>query len=231
MISIDNKWALITGASRGVGKQLARGLAEKKCNLVLHSRSKKHTKSVKRNLEKEDIKVYHLEADFACPESATTLARKAEELSGGIDILYNNAAISVPWREDFNAPVKEYQKVFNVNVIAPIKICDIILPRMQERGFGRIINVTSGIQDQPELTPYAVSKAALDKYVKDMAIKLEGSNILINLLDPGWLRTDLGGPEAPNSVESVLPGGLVPALLEKGKGSGDLYRAQEYNQI
>ncbi|MFW6237968.1 MAG: SDR family NAD(P)-dependent oxidoreductase [Halanaerobiales bacterium] len=230
MISIENKWALVTGASRGVGRQLAEGLAKKKCNLILHSRSKEHTLNVKRKLEQKNIEVYHLEADLADPENATTLAKKAEKLSGGIDILYNNAAISVPWREDFKAPVEEYQKVFNVNVISPIKICDVILPRMRDRGFGRIINVTSGIQDQPELTPYAVSKAALDKYVKDMAIKLERSDVLINLLDPGWLKTDLGGQEAPNSVESVLPGGLVPALLEKDKGSGNLYHAQDYNQ-
>ena len=229
MISIKNKWALITGASRGVGKQIAIGLADKECNLVLHSRSKEHTQDVKNELEQKGVKVHHLEADFAQPEKAIEIAKKAEEISGGIDILYNNAAISVPWREDFNAPIKEYRKIFDINVIAPIKICDIILPKMRKRDFGRIVNVSSGVQDQPELTPYAISKAALDKYVKDMAIKLQGSNVLMNLLDPGWLRTDLGGPEAPNSVESVLPGGLVPALLEKGKGSGQFFCAQDYN--
>ncbi|MEJ6949763.1 SDR family NAD(P)-dependent oxidoreductase [Natronospora cellulosivora (SeqCode)] len=229
MINIQGKWALVTGASRGVGKQIAMALAEKGVNLVLHSRSLDHTKELKEELAKK-VEVYELAADLSEPEAAMYMATKAEELSGGIDILYNNAAISVPWREDYNAPIEEYQKIFNVNVISPIKICDIILPMMRERAFGRIINVSSGIEDQPELTPYAISKAAIDKYVKDFAIKLNGTDVLMNLLDPGWLRTDLGGEEAPNSPESVIPGALVPALLEKEAGSGKLYRAQEYTE-
>ncbi|MFP4662714.1 MAG: SDR family NAD(P)-dependent oxidoreductase [Halanaerobiales bacterium] len=230
MISIKGKWALVTGASRGVGRQIANGLAEKGCNLVLHSRNTEHTSDLKEELDQHGIEVLELAADLAFPEEAMKMAEKAEELTGGIDILYNNAAISVQWREDFSAPIEEYRKVFDVNVISPIKICDVILPRMRERGFGRIVNLSSGIQDQPELTPYAISKAAIDKYVKDMAVKLEGSDVLMNLLDPGWLRTDLGGPDAPDPVESVLPGALVPVLLEKQEGSGTFFRAQDYNK-
>ena len=75
---------------------------------------------------------------------------------------------------------------------------------------------------------YAASKAALDKYVFDMAPKLAGSGVTMNLLDPGWLRTDLGGPNATGAVESVLPGALVPALASDGK-SGQFLRAQDYH--
>lgn len=228
MISIQGKWALVTGASRGIGRQVAGAMAEKGCNLVLHSRSKAHTQALAEELAAKGVKVFTVEADLAIPEAADAMAQEAEKLSGGIDILYNNAAITVPWRPDFISPIDDYRKAFDVNVIALIKICDVILPKMRERGFGRIVNVTSGIQDQPELTPYAVSKAAVDKYVKDMACKLDGSDVLMNLMDPGWLRTDLGGPNAPNSVESVLPGALVPVLLDKEEGSGKLYGAQNY---
>ncbi|MFW6264779.1 MAG: SDR family NAD(P)-dependent oxidoreductase [Bacillota bacterium] len=228
MIDIQGKWALVTGASRGVGEQIARALADKGVNLILHSRSTEHTHDLREELNNM-VKVHELAADLANPEAAIELAKRAEKISGGIDILYNNAAISVPWREDYAAPIEEYQKVFNVNVISLIKICDVIMPEMRKRGFGRIINLTSGIEDQPELTPYAISKAAVDKYVKDFAIKLEGANVLMNLLDPGWLRTDLGGQQAPNSPETVIPGALVPALLEKEEGSGKLYRAQDYS--
>ena len=230
MISIKEKWALVTGASRGVGRQIAQGLAEKGCNLVLHSRSKEHTKETAEKLRGQGVQVIEVEADLAFPEAAGSMAQEAERLSGGIDILYNNAAVTFPWREDFISPVEDYQRAFNINTISPIKICDIILPRMRARGFGRITNLTSGIQDQPELTPYALSKAAIDKYVEDLVVKLAGGDVLMNLLDPGWLRTDLGGPSAPNSVESVLPGALVPALLEKEEGSGRLYRAQVYTR-
>ncbi len=74
---------------------------------------------------------------------------------------------------------------------------------------------------------YAASKAALDKYVRDMATHLKGSGVLMNLLDPGWLRTDLGGPSAPNSVDSVLPGALVPVLLDD-ETCGKCFCAQDH---
>ena len=85
----------------------------------------------------------------------------------------------------------------------------------------------SGIADQPEQTAYAVSKAGVDKYVRDFAPKLRGTGVQTNLLDPGWLRTDLGGPNAPGDPASVLPGALVPALLGDGT-SGRYFRAQDY---
>ncbi len=228
MTAIKGKWALITGASRGVGRQIALGLAAKGCNLVLHSRTVSHTAELSAELKKSGITVRELEADLADTDAARRLAEKAEETSGGIDILYNNAAIMSPWHDPFTAPPEDYHKSFTVNVISLIVICDVIVPRMQKRGFGRVINVTSGIQDQPELTPYAISKAAVDKYVKDLAGHLSGTGVVMSLLDPGWLRTDLGGQNAPNAVESVLPGALVPALLENDAASGILYRAQEY---
>ena len=98
---------------------------------------------------------------------------------------------------------------------------------MLERAWGRIINVTTGAVDQPELTTYTASKAAVDKYVMDFALRLSGTGVTMNLLDPGWLKTDLGGPSAPGEVSSVVPGALIPALVDDGV-SGRLFRAQEY---
>ena len=98
---------------------------------------------------------------------------------------------------------------------------------MLARQWGRVINLTSGIQEQPELTAYSISKAAVDKLVRDFVPKLAGSGVQMNLLDPGWLRTDLGGPKAPNDPSTVLPGALVPALLDNGE-SGRFFRAQDY---
>jgi 3-oxoacyl-[acyl-carrier protein] reductase len=228
MIDISGKWALVTGASRGVGAQVARGLAGRGANLVLHSRDAAHNGALEAELRGMGVRVESLGADLADPEAAVAMAREAERISGGLGIVYNNAAIMASYRPGLESPIEDYLLSFKVNVISLIKICDLVLPAMRRRGFGRIVNLTSGIADQPELTPYAISKAAVDKYVKDMASRLAGDDVLMNLLDPGWLRTDLGGPQAPNAVESVLPGALVPALLDGSAGSGKLYRAQDY---
>jgi len=74
---------------------------------------------------------------------------------------------------------------------------------------------------------YACAKAALTKFVADFACKFNGTNVMMNVMDPGWLRTDLGGPNAPNSVETVIPGALVGALLDDQK-SGRWFSAQDY---
>lgn len=228
MLDIKNKWALVTGASRGIGKQVVNALAEKGCNLVLHSRKNEHTNDIAAALKTKGIKVIQLEAELSDIAQVKKLAEEAEASTGGLSILYNNAAIMTQYRPDiYSAPEDEYIRSFIVNTIAPITLCNSIIPKMIKRGFGRVVNVTSGIKEEPQLMPYAASKAALDKYVYDMAKHIKGTGVLMNLLDPGWLRTDLGGPNAPNPVESVIPGALVPVLLEDDT-CGKFFCAQDY---
>ncbi|XXX72270.1 SDR family oxidoreductase [Sorangium sp. So ce134] len=227
-VEIRGKWALITGASRGIGKQIARGLADLGCNLVLHSRDAAHTRELEGQLAGKGIRVSAVSGELSDQAAVDRLLDDAIAASGGIDILYNNAAIMTPFRASpTETPAEDYRLSFEVNVISPIRITYRLLPSMLKRRFGRIIQVTSGIQDQPELMAYAASKAALDKFVRDTVPSLRGTGVLMNLLDPGWLRTDLGGPRAPNDVESVLPGALVPALVD-GEVHGVLFRAQDY---
>jgi NAD(P)-dependent dehydrogenase (short-subunit alcohol dehydrogenase family) len=230
MLDIKGKWALITGASRGIGRQVAAAMAEKGCNLILHGRKKANTDPVKDELSKFGVKLLQTEAELSDINRVSRLADEAESLSGGLDILYNNAAIMTQYRTDiYSAPESEYALSFTVNTVAPITLCNAIIPKMIKRGFGRVVNVTSGIKDEPQLMPYAASKAALDKYVYDMAPHLKGTGVLMNLMDPGWLRTDLGGPNAPNPVESVIPGALVPVLLDIGDETcGNFFHAQDY---
>jgi NAD(P)-dependent dehydrogenase (short-subunit alcohol dehydrogenase family) len=228
MLDIAGRWVLLTGASRGVGKQVAGALADKGCRLILHSREREHTAALVAQFAARGLTVHALEAELSDQDQVVALGREALRISGGIDILYNNAAVQSPWHEDmFTTEPDEYRRNFQVNTIAPITLCNLMLPGMIERKFGRVVNVTSGIKDQPQLMAYAASKAALDKYVYDMAAHLEGTGVTMNLLDPGWLRTDLGGPQAPNAVESVLPGALVPVLLEDGT-CGKWFSAQDY---
>jgi NAD(P)-dependent dehydrogenase (short-subunit alcohol dehydrogenase family) len=98
---------------------------------------------------------------------------------------------------------------------------------MIERGFGRVIKTTSGIRNEPEQAGYSASKAALDKVTCDLAGKLDGTDVCLNLTDPGWCRTDLGGPNAPNDPDSVIPGIVVGAFIDDKK-SGRLFGAQDF---
>ena len=150
---------------------------------------------------------------------------------GAVDILYNNAAIQNPWKEIWDIPMQEWLETFQINLFAMIQLCNAFAPGMRDRGFGRIINLTSGIRDTPQLAPYSVSKAAVDKYTRDLAAELRGTNVLVNTLDPGWLKTDMGGDQAPGEVASVLPGALVPALLPDFGPSGRPYAAQDYTTL
>jgi NAD(P)-dependent dehydrogenase (short-subunit alcohol dehydrogenase family) len=228
MLDISGKWVLLTGASRGVGRQVAGALADKGCNLIVQSRKLDHTAELVAQLQARGLTVHALEAELSDHKQVIALGREALRISGGIDILYNDAGFMTPYHEDiFVAEASEYALSFAVNTLAPIALCSLMLPGMIERKFGRVVNVTSGIKDQPQLMAYAASKAALDKYVYDMAPHLTGTGVTMNLLDPGWLRTDLGGDQAPNAVETVLPGAMVPVLLEDGT-CGKWFSAQDY---
>ena len=228
MLTLQGKWALVTGASRGVGFHVSVGLAQQGCNLVLHSRELSHTKAMALKLKDLGVSIVTVYGELSEQTQVETMLDSALEQAGAIDIVYNNAAIMTPWRKDpWDIPAEDFRKSFEVNVISLARICYRLVPLMLARKWGRVVNVTSGIMDQPNLTAYAVSKAAVDKFVRDFAPHLAGSGVQMNLLDPGWLRTDLGGPEAPNDPSSVLPGALVPVLLDDGV-SGRLFCAQDY---
>ena len=228
MISLQDKWSLVTGASRGVGTHVSEGLAQLGSNIILHSRELSHTQALAAKLKGTGVKVVTVAGELSDQAQVDALLAAALEQAGQIDIVYNNAAIMTPYRANiWEIPAEDFRTSFEVNVISLARICHRLVPLMLARKWGRVINLTSGIQEQPELTTYSISKAAVDKLVRDFVPKLAGTGVQMNLLDPGWLRTDLGGPKAPNDPSTVLPGALVPALLDNGE-SGRFFRAQDY---
>lgn len=228
MTKVKGKWALVTGASRGVGYQIAIFMAKQGCNLVLHSRSITHTEKVLEEVMALGVKAYAVQAELSDINAINRMLDEIEQKGTHIDILFNDAAVQIAYRtEYYKTPVEDFTQSFQINTIAPAMICYRLIPKMIEKGFGRVINTTSGIRNEPEQAGYSVSKAALDKFTRDIGSKLEGTNVMINLADPGWCRTDLGGPHAPNAVESCIPGICIGAFVNDKK-SGRFFHAQAF---
>ena len=228
MIDVKGRWALVTGAARGIGYGAALVLAEQGCNLVLHGRTKGHCDKVLKEVLALGVQAYAVGAEFSDLAQVEAMLSEIDRNGTQIDILLNNAGIQVAYRTDYlSTPASDFEKSFLINTTAPMMILYHFLPKMKERGFGRIVNTTSGIRLEAEQAGYTASKAALDKVTMDLAARFEGTDICINLTDPGWCRTDLGGSQAPNSPESSLPGVVVGAFIGNKK-SGRNFAASEF---
>ena len=231
MTDLKGKWALITGAARGIGYLAALELAKRGVNLVLHSRDKSHCEKVLADVTKLGVKAYIVSAELSDMDSLNNMLSEIDRNGTVIDVILNNAGMQIAYRTDyFKTPVSDYVVSYMINTVAPAVICYHFMPKMIERGFGRIVNTTSGIRLEPEQAGYSASKAALDKITIDMGSKINGTDVIINLTDPGWCRTDLGGDKAPNAPESALPGVIVGAFLDDKK-SGRLFAASDFHAM
>jgi len=230
MENVKGKWALITGASRGVGYQVATFMAKQGCNLILHSRSLEHTKELEDEIKAQGVEAYSVQAELANHDEVVAMLDEIEAKGTAVDIIFNNAAVQIAYRKDYwKTPVEDFDLSFRINFTSITTICYRLMPKMIERGFGRVINTTSGIKNEPEQAAYAASKAALDKWTKDLASRLEGTNVMINITDPNWCRTDLGGEQAPNTVESAIPGVVVGAFVSDKKSGRFFHASNFYN--
>ena len=228
MVDIKNRWALVTGASRGIGYLTALFLADEGCNLVLHSRDATHTEKVLAEVRAKGVEAYAVSAELGDLDAVERMLGEIDALGVNIEFIANNAGIQIAYRSDYlTTPRSDYETSFRINTIAPMMIVYHFLPKMIENGFGRILNTTSGIALDPQQAGYSASKAALDKVTIDIGSKLQGSDVCINLTDPGWCRTDLGGQHAPNDPHSAIPG-ITVGLFIDDKKSGRYLGAQHF---
>lgn len=228
MVNVKGKWTLITGASRGIGYQAALFMAQQGSNLVLHSRKEEHCLKVLEEVLAFGVDAYVVTAELSDFSEVEKMLAYIDEKETQIDIVLNNAGVQVAYRNEYlNTPMSDYDLSFRINTMAPMMICYHYLPKMAARGFGRIVNTTSGITLDPQQAGYSASKAALDKVTIDLGSKYEGTDVMINLTDPGWCRTDLGGKSAPNAPESAIPGVVVGAFADDKK-SGRCFHASGF---
>lgn len=210
--------ALITGASRGLGRAIAREFARRSMPLIITAREPTALDAAAKELGAL-TEVVALAGDVSDPAHAERLVQAGRERFGRIDVLINNASSigpsPMPALADY--PLEALAEVFRVNTVAPLGLVQRVLPGMRERGAGVIINVTSdaGVQAYPGWGGYGMSKAALEHLSRTLAAELEGSGVRVYVVDPGDMNTQMHQEAEPGVDLSHLPGPEVsaPAFL------------------
>ncbi|MGD1893604.1 MAG: SDR family oxidoreductase [Cyclobacteriaceae bacterium] len=219
--------ALVTGGNRGIGLEVCRQLAKAGHQVILTSRDEEKGQQAVDELDNERIISHPL--DVTNDDSIEKVRRFVEEKFGRLDILVNNAGINYDtWQNAEQADLETVEETFNTNVLGPWRLSQAFIPLMRKNGYGRIVNVSSGagaLNGMGGGTPaYSVSKAALNVLSIKLAADLKGTDILINSVCPGWVRTDMGGKEAPRSVAEGANGIVWAATLLQGGPTGGFFR-------
>ena len=222
----NGRVALVSGGNRGIGLEIVRQLADRGITVILGSRDEEQGRAAAKGLSGD---VVAKQLDVTDDESVARLAASVEDDYGRLDILVNNAGISNDdGQRGMNADLARVREALEVNLFGAWRLCEVAIPLMQLHGYGRIVNVSSGmgaLEDMGGGSPgYRVSKTALNALTRILASELRGSGILVNSVCPGWVQTDMGSPSAPRPVEEGADTPVWAATLPKGGPTGGFFR-------
>ena len=223
------KIALVTGANRGIGLEVVRQLAGRGFTALLGARDAEKGKRAAAPLAGEGLKVVPVQLDVTDEGSIETLRRWTEERFGRLDVLVNNAGVLYDsWQRAVGADLKLVREAFETNTLGPWRVTEAFLPLLLRGGGGRIVNVSSesgSLAGMGGGTPaYGVSKVALNALTRMLADELRGDRILVNSVCPGWVATEMGGRDAPRSVEEGAAGVVWAATLPDSGPTGGFFR-------
>jgi NAD(P)-dependent dehydrogenase (short-subunit alcohol dehydrogenase family) len=229
--------AIVTGANRGVGRGVAKQLALLGYQTILTSRHELKGQLTVNELKKEigaeaaGNLIYH-QLDVTHAESIKRLYNFVTHKYEAADILINNAAVLLDqFGRISQTPLDIYRSTMATNVFGPLLLCQTFIPMMLKRNYGRIVNVSSGagqienmVDDMPA---YRLSKIALNGLTLILAESVKGTNVLVNAGCPGWVRTEMGSPDAPRSIEEGAEGIVWLATLPDGGPHGGFFRDKQ----
>ena len=231
----DKLVAVVTGAYRGLGFETCRQLARQGYRVVLTARNEPQGRGAAEILREEGLDVTFRALDVTSDASVRELAEFLNESFGRLHVLVNNAGIfpdASPWSGDssvFDADLDTVRTGLETNTLGPVRLCQTLIPFMQGRG--RVVNVSSGMGQLSEMNGccpgYRLSKTALNAVTRIFADELKDTDIKVNSICPGWVRTDMGGKDAPLSVEEGAKGIVWAAVLPDDGPTGGFFRHGE----
>ncbi len=223
--------AVVTGANRGLGLETCRQLARQNIKVVLTSRSIENGLHAAQSLRGTGLDVDVHQLDVTDPESVQSLAEYLQTTYGQLDILVNNAGIMLSPGENsspscFDTDIETVRQSMETNTYGPMRLMQTLVPLM--KGHGNVVNVSSGMGQLAEMNGgwpgYRLSKTALNALTRIFADELRNTQIKVNSVCPGWVRTDIGGPNAERSVEYGAETIVWLATLPEDGPSGGFYR-------
>jgi len=230
----DRRVAVVTGANRGIGLEVARELAKKGYEVVLTGRSLKKAQGAAASVGDEGVTPAQL--DVSSDASVDAFFGFISERFGRIDVLVNNAGAIFERDEHggtpsiFELPADTMSQALNTNAIGAYRTMQRALPMMNERGYGRVVNVSSGMGALHGMgsghPAYRTSKTAMSALTILFAHEAHG-DVKVNAVCPGWVRTDMGGAHATRSVEEGAAGIVWAATLASDGPSGGFFRDGE----
>lgn len=226
------KLALVTGGSRGIGIATVKLLCEHSIRTLFTCRNPHDGQSALMELARYAKFLDYHPLEVSDNDSVAAILNYVEKKYGYLDILINNAGANYDsWQRVTNVAIPEVEYTLSVNLMGPWRMCNAFLPLLMREGGGRIVNVSSGagtIASQDGSTPaYSLSKCGVNMLTKSLAADLSGKSVAVNAADPGWVRTSMGGEEAPLSPRDGADT-IVWLATEVGKAvTGGLYRKRK----
>lgn len=226
----EGRVALVTGANRGLGFETTRQLLAKGLRVVLAARDEGALERAHRRLADPDrLRAMTVQMDVTSVESITAALRRVTDLVGSVDVLVNNAAVLLAENDDvLSISAEAYRRTFETNVLGVIEASRAFVPAMARAGYGRVVNVSSGAGQLATMSSYApaysISKTAVNAFTRILADTYRAQGVLVNAVDPGWVRTDMGGPSAPRSPQQGADTIVWLATLPDGGPSGGFFR-------
>jgi NAD(P)-dependent dehydrogenase (short-subunit alcohol dehydrogenase family) len=222
----DGRVALVSGGNRGIGLEICRQLAAKGITVVLGSRDERRGREAAEGIAG---RVVAHQLDVADQESVDRIAAYVGEEFGRLDILVNNAGVANDGgQRGVDADLEKVREALEINLLGAWRLSRAFIPLMGRNGYGRIVNVSSGLGSISEMgggsPAYRVSKASLNALTRILASELRGTGILVNAVCPGWVQTEMGSPGAPRPVQEGADTPVWAATLPKGGPTGGFFR-------